>query len=89
VQIVGRATAIGEIFDHLSHDAWRHGAIALTRQLDPAQMLDLSQRLCVFSQSGFWMLVQSRHPELLQAIHRGDALLTRLESEWRIDFHGW
>ena len=35
-----------------------------------------------------WMLVHSRRPEVLDAIHRGTAFLTRMEGEWWISFGG-
>jgi hypothetical protein len=33
-------------------------------------------------------MVHSNKPELLHAIHRGDAFLTRLEGEWWMRFIG-
>jgi hypothetical protein len=34
----------------------------------------------------YWTLIHSQQPELLDAIHRGDAFLTRLEGEWCMRF---
>jgi len=59
-------------------------------QVDPAFFHALSKKDCLFHHDGgSWMLVHSRHPELLHAIHRGDAFLTRLEGEWWISFLSW
>ncbi|MGH8064334.1 MAG: hypothetical protein ACRERE_03675 [Candidatus Entotheonellia bacterium] len=81
VQIAGRATAIGDIFDHLCYDAWRQGALALAGQNDPGHMHEISRKFCIFTQAGCWLLVHSWHPELLEALHRSNMFLTRLESE--------
>ena|SRR2546422_2474260 len=87
VQIAAEPNSINEVFDYLFYDAWRHGVIALSGQLDPKFMQVFSDRQCLFRGSGgSWILVHSKHPEVLQAIHRGDAFLSRLEGEWWISF---
>lgn len=88
VQVLARPDSVNEVLDHLFHDARQHGALALSGQMDPGVMQELSDRYCRFrldpDSAGVW--VHSKHPELLQAILRGDALLTRLENEWWIPF---
>ena len=87
VQIVAREDCAGQVLDHLFHHARRHGAIAVSGQVDPVLFHALGGKDCLFHQDGgSWLLVHSKHPELLQAIHRGDAFLTRLEGEWWIGF---
>jgi len=86
LQIVAKDTSVPEILDHLFYDARLQGTVALSGRLDPRFMRDLSERHCLFHFGGSWMLVHSRNSELLQAIHRGDAFLTRLEGEWWIGF---
>lgn len=66
----------------LFHDACRQGAIALSAQADPLTLDVLSANRCRLTCPGFGVLVQSRSSELLNAIHRGHAMLTRLEGEW-------
>lgn len=91
VQIVARDTSANEVLDHLFYDAWRHGVVAVSGRLEPRFMQALSRKYCLFDWDGRWMLVHSRDSGLLQAIHRGDAFLTRLEGEWWIGFQesGW
>ncbi|HEX5055617.1 MAG TPA: hypothetical protein VFX02_03880 [Gammaproteobacteria bacterium] len=75
------------VFDHLCRHASDHGAIAVSGQLDPAFFHTLAARDCMFHHDGgASFLVHSRNPEILQAIHRGDAFLSRLEGEWWISF---
>jgi hypothetical protein len=84
VQIAARSTSIGEVLDHCFYDAWRQGTIALSGQMDPRLKRELSSKHCLFLDSGNCMLVNTRDPELMQALCRGDAFLTRLEGEWWI-----
>ena len=84
VQIAARPTSVGQVLDHCFYDAWRQGAIALSGQIDPRLKRELSSKLCLFLDSGTYMLVNTRDPELMQALCRGDAFLTRLEGEWWI-----
>lgn len=85
VQIAARDGSAGEVLDHLFHDAWRHGLVALSGQLQPRLLRVLSDRSCVFRHGGSWMLVHARDPELVHAIQRGEAFLTRLDGEWWIN----
>lgn len=83
VQMGARGDAMPEVLDRLFHDARRGGAAALSGQLDPAALQALSERGCVFHHDGgSWFLVHSRRPEVLDAFHRGEAFLSRLEGEW-------
>jgi hypothetical protein len=87
VQIGARDNHIDEVLDHLFYHAKRRGLVAVAGQVDPAFFHALSKKDCLFHHDGgSWMLLHSRHPELLHAIHRGDAFLTRLEGEWWISF---
>lgn len=88
VQVGGREDSIGGVLDHLFHDAWRGGAVAISGQVDPAYMQALSDAHCVFrlDRNSGGVRLHTRRPEVLQAILRGDAFLTRLESEWWIPF---
>jgi hypothetical protein len=74
-----------EVFEHLFHHARQRGVVALSGQVDPALFHVYSSSDCLFHHDGAsWILVHSRHPEVLRAIDRGDAFLTRLEGEWWI-----
>jgi hypothetical protein len=85
VQIGARRTFLSDVLDHLFHHAWHGGAAAVSGQMDPAAFQALSAKVCIFHHDGrSWFLLHSRHPEVLHAIHRGDAFLSRLEGEWCI-----
>jgi hypothetical protein len=86
VQIGARPDTIRDVLDHLFHHAWHHGATAVSGQLDPPFMQALSDAYCVFHRDASWVLIDSKHPEVLDVILRGDAFLTRLEGEWWIGF---
>jgi len=86
LQIGARDNSINDVLDHLFYHAWQRGVITLSGQLEPRFMPELLKKYCLFNSHLPWMLVHSNKPELLQAIHRGDAFLTRLEGEWWIGF---
>lgn len=86
-QLGAREGAAELVFDHLCRHAAERGAIAVSGQLDPAFFHTLAARDCVFHHDGgSSFLVHSRNPEILQAVHRGDAFISRLEGEWWISF---
>ncbi len=82
LQVATRKAAIGEVLDHLFHDAWQRGSLAISGRLEPQFMQAFADRYCQFRCGSPWMLIHSRDPELLQSIRQGDALLSRLEGEW-------
>jgi hypothetical protein len=85
VRVGAQPAFLGDVIDHLFDDAWRGGAAAVSGQLDPEAFQDLASRGVAFHNDGAsWFLMHSRHAEILDAVHRGDARLTRLEGEWAI-----
>jgi len=85
VQIGARKMLLGDVVDHLFHNARQGGALAVSGQLDPAALQTLAAKGSVFHHDGVsWFLVHSKDPAVLAAIHRADAFLTRLEGEWCI-----
>jgi hypothetical protein len=85
VQFGAKPGRAEDVFEHLFHHARQRGVVALSGQVDPALFHVYSRTDCLFHHDGAsWMLVHSRHPELVRAIDRGDAFLTRLEGEWWI-----
>ncbi len=86
LQIGSKKTSAHEVLDYLFHHAWRNGAVALRGRLDHGLMPELLSRRGLSHHRRYWTLVHSRKPDLLDAIHRGDAFLTRLEGEWCMRF---
>jgi hypothetical protein len=78
---------IDQVFRHLCHDAWQHGAIALTGRVEPRFTKDLCRNHCLLHWRS-WALVHSRNPKLLGAFDSGDAIFTALEGEWWISVEG-
>lgn len=68
----------------LLRDAYEHGAASITGQLDPQFTNVMSQSRCLFYCWDYGVLMHSRNPDLLDAMHRGDAALSRLDGEWWI-----
>lgn len=86
VQIGAREGAAGDVLDALFHDAARGGSTAVCGQFEPSFVRELSDRHCDFRCLSLGVLIHSRNNELLQAILRGDATLSRLEGEWCLRF---
>ncbi len=88
VQIAARDGSFGRVLQRLLVDAWRHGATAVRGRLDPHFVQELSDRHCWLRTEGTWTLVHSRHADVMAAIQRGEAFLSRLEGEWWLRFLG-
>ena len=76
------------VLRRLFSDAWRQGAIAVRGRLDPVHLQQLSDGHCWMRREGTWTLVHSRHGDLLTAIERGTAGISRLDGEWWQRFIG-
>ncbi len=81
LQFGGRPRSIPKVLDHLMSDAWRHGAVAVSGEMEPSFAKQLAKQRCSFAWTG-GVLAQSKNPEIIQAIQAGDAFLSRLEGEW-------
>lgn len=72
------------LIDAMLRDAWECKASSITGQMEPQALTDLTDARCTFRCCTLSTLIHSPHPELLAAIHRGDAFLSRLDGEWWI-----
>jgi len=88
VQLAALDGSFDQVLQRLLADAWRHDATAVCGRLDPCHAQELSTRHSWFRREGPWTLVHSRHADLMAAINRGDAFLSRLEGEWWLRFQG-
>ena len=86
LQLGARENSIKDVVDHLSYQAWRRGVVAVSGRLEPRFLQELCSSSCVYHHRGMWVLVHAHDPDLLQSIHSGDAVLTRLEGEWCMRF---
>jgi predicted N-acetyltransferase YhbS len=83
-QVVHLAAAPGaraEVLDHLFYDAWKRGLIALRGRLAPRDLPVLSAKGCVLGRADAWTVVHSARRDVLDAIEKGDAMLSRLDGE--------
>ena len=88
VQLAAGDGSFDQVLQRLLADAWHQGATAVCGRVDPRYAQELSNRHSWFRRAGPWTLVHSRHADIMAAIHRGDAFLTRLEGEWWLRFQG-
>ena len=88
LQIAAWDGSFDRVLQRLLADAWRHGAAAVRGRLDPRFVQELSERHCWLRTEGTWTLVHSRHADVMAAIQRGEAFLSRLEGEWWLRFLG-
>jgi hypothetical protein len=86
VQVVAARDRNADVLQALFHDARDQGLVAVTGRGDFGIVAALDQRRARVRRDGPSMLVQSRRPEIMDAIQRGDALLSRLEGEWWMTF---
>ncbi len=87
LQMLAAPQSIDAVLDHLFMDAWSQGSCAVSGQLEPRYMRDMTARHCSFKHSGSWMLVHSRDATLMNRIQRGHAYVSRLDGEWWIGLH--
>jgi hypothetical protein len=86
LQIVADPAAIGDVLDHLFHQAAVQGAAAVSGRLEPRFVQALSDKYCVLHRRGPWVLLHARRPELLHSFERGDAVFSPLDGEWSLGF---
>jgi len=86
LQLAAGAEAAGDVLDHLLYDAWQAGMAALEGRLDPALAQAYSDRHCLFSMRGRWMVVHARDPALMHSFHRGEVLFSSLDGEYCLRF---
>lgn len=90
VQVGARKALLAPVLRHLFDHALERGVIALSGQLEPELLPELSKFDTVFHHDrSSWMLVHSSDPSLVNAVQTGNAFLSRLEGEWWINkIHG-
>jgi len=88
LQVASREDCYSDVVEHLADDAKHHGAIAVVGRLEPGLAQPLANRICLLFRRKYSMLVHSRVPEILTAIHSGRAFISRLDGEWCLRFTG-
>lgn len=86
VQVVAAPGLEARVWDALAHHAREQGAMQLTGRVEPRFLPILGAPPYSITRTGPWVLVHSRHREVVDAIQRGDAFISRLEGEWWLSF---
>jgi hypothetical protein len=87
LQVAAREDAFDRVLRRLLVDAWEQGATAVRGRVDPCHAQQLSDQHCWFRREGAWTLVYSRDEQIMGAIERGAATISRLDGEWWLRFH--
>jgi hypothetical protein len=83
--IAAQAGQYGAVFAHLVAHARARGLLALRGRLDPRHARAVREPVRLDG-TGPWVAVQTKRPELVAALHRPDAHLSRLDGEWWLNF---
>lgn len=86
VQMAAEPSRVHDVLDQVFASAAREGAIAASGRVDPSQLQALTDRHCVLHRRGPWVLVSTRHPEVLRSFQTGEASFSRLDGEWCLGF---
>jgi hypothetical protein len=86
LQIGCRHDTAFHVLAHLFENAARNGALILYGRLEPHFSDALGEHFSILSRRRHTMLLHSREPKILAAIHSGQAFLSRLDGEWRVRF---
>jgi hypothetical protein len=82
LQFGARPESVSKVLNCLFHQARRHGAVAVSGGMEARYTKEIAYTRCGFGWPGYAAVVHSRNSDILNAVHRGDAFLTRLEGEW-------
>ena len=75
-----------EVLDHLFYHAWSRGVVALRGRLTPRELPLLMEKRCTLEAGTPWTVVHSSRCDVLDAIERGEARLSRLDGEFWMTF---
>jgi hypothetical protein len=90
LQVGGKEDTVREVLHHLFYHARQRGAVAVTGPMDARLLAALSENDCMFHGPGkSWTLIHSRNPRIADAIHAGDAFLSRLEGALWAEPESW
>jgi len=86
LQFGAKNSSLDDVLNSLFRDARLQGATAVSGQVDPKFARHMARKHhCQFRWTG-GVLAHSKNPDIANAIHRGDAFLTRLDGEWWMRF---
>jgi hypothetical protein len=74
------------VFAHVTREAWSAGCAAIVGRFEPDFLRATSDAYCLYQRGRPWTLIQSWDPAILNAFHRGDVFLSRLDGEFCFRF---
>jgi hypothetical protein len=86
IQMGGRPDKMPVVLDALVYQAHREDALYVAGRMQPEYIAWLGTGPMHLSREGPWVLACSREPAMVNAIHGGNAWLSRLEGEWWMNF---
>jgi hypothetical protein len=75
-----------QVLDNLFENARARRVAVLSGRMEPGMIQAFADRHCLVECGPEWVLVRSSRPELLEALWKGEALLSKLEGEWCLRF---
>lgn len=87
LQLAARPGEAPAVFDALVAHAYARGAVAVRGRLEAPLVDAITRERCILRR-GNPVLLRTRSEEPLDAVLRGEAMLTRLDANWWMDSHG-
>jgi hypothetical protein len=85
VHVAAPTGKYASVLAHLVADARERGGLALRGRFEPRHVREWTEPAQVAC-DGPWVTAYSKRPELIAALHRPDAQLSRLDAEWWLNF---
>lgn len=82
LHISASTSSAPQVIEHLFQEGAEQGALAMTGQVQPKLLQPLSAAKCTMACRDMGVTIYSRNRDVLSALHRGDAAMTRLDGEW-------
>jgi len=82
LQCAARKNMQGVVLTHLFRHAKARQCAAVMGGIDTGAVKEFSENQCMFFLRNMYTVAYSQEPEIMSALFRGDAFLSRLEGEW-------
>ncbi len=82
LQIVARKNRVAAVLNHLFASAKSQYCVGVMGAIEPGAVTEFSNNQCLFFVRNIYTVAYSQDREILGALLRGDAFLSRLEGEW-------
>jgi hypothetical protein len=86
LHLTARPGAAEDVFEVLTEEARREGAVALAGRCDADFLPVLAKTRCLLHPTGRWVVLHSARPELVEAFRDANTRLSRLDGEFVLGF---